>query len=133
MRGRARGGVVKDLIDELERVRRRVSDGGGHVVELTRAYKATVEDLWDACTRAERIARWFLPVTGDLRPGGSYQLEGNAGGRIEACAPPRHLGLTWVFGEQTSLVVADFVPLDGGRAELRLRHTVPDDDHWLEY
>jgi uncharacterized protein YndB with AHSA1/START domain len=124
---------VKDLIGELEQVRRRVSGGDEHVVELTRTYEAAAEDLWDACTRAERIARWFLPVTGDLRPGGSYQLEGNAGGRIEACEPPRHLGLTWVFGDQTSLVAADFVALDGGRAELRLRHTVPDDDHWLEY
>jgi uncharacterized protein YndB with AHSA1/START domain len=127
------GGAMKDLIGELERMRRTVSGGDGHVVELTRAYDAPVEDLWDACTRPERVVRWFLPVTGDLRPGGSYQLEGNAGGRIEACEPPRHLGLTWVFDDKTSLVAADFVPLDGGRAELRLRHTVADDDHWASF
>jgi uncharacterized protein YndB with AHSA1/START domain len=124
---------VRDLITELERVRRRVSAGDGHVVELSRPYDASVEDLWDACTRPERIVRWFLPVTGELRPGGSYQLEGNAGGRIEACRPPSHLGLTWEFGGNTSFVAVDFVPLDGGRAELRLRHTVPDDDHWTGF
>jgi uncharacterized protein YndB with AHSA1/START domain len=124
---------VQDLIVELEQVRRRVSGEDQHVVELTRAYDASVQDLWDACTRAERLARWFLPVTGDLRPGGSYQLEGNAGGRIEACEPPRHLALTWVFGGNASLVAVDFRPLDGGRAELRLRHTVPDDDHWASF
>jgi uncharacterized protein YndB with AHSA1/START domain len=124
---------VQDLIAELERARRRVSGGDGHVVELTRAYDASVVDLWDACTRPERIVRWFLPVTGDLRPGGSYQLEGNAGGRIEACEPPSHLRLTWVFGDNASLVAVDFAPLDGGRAELRLRHTVPDDDHWARF
>src|SRR5829696_5257529 len=125
---------MEDLIGELERARRRVEAGDvlagrGHVVEVSRAYEASVEDLWDACTRPERIARWFLPVSGDLRLGGSYQLEGNAGGRIEACEPPRHLGLTWVSDINASLLAVDFAQLDGGRAELRLRHTVPDDDH----
>ena len=125
--------MVQDLIGELEQVRRRVTGGDGHVVELTRAYDAAVEDLWDACTRPERIVRWFLPVSGDLRPGGSYQLEGNAGGRIEACEPPRHLGVTWDFGGGTSRLTVDFAALDGGRSQLRLRHTVADDDHWREY
>ena len=124
---------MKDVMDELERVRRRVSGGDGREVELTRAYDATVEDLWDACTRPERMVRWFLPVSGDLRPGGTYQLEGNAGGRIEACEPPRHLGVTWEFGGGMSRLAVDLSPLDGGRAQLRLRHTVPDDDHWREY
>ena len=124
---------MRDLIAELEQVRRRVSAGAGHVVELSRSYEASVADLWDACTRPERIARWFLPVTGDLRPGGSYQLQGNAGGRIEACEPPRHLSLTWVFGGNASVLAADFAGLDGGRAELRLRHAVPDDDHWASF
>jgi uncharacterized protein YndB with AHSA1/START domain len=125
---------VRELIAELERVERRVGGGGdGHVVELTRAYDATVEDLWDACTRPERVVRWFLPLSGDLRPGGSYQLEGNAGGRIEACEPPRHLRLTWVFGEQQSLVEVDLAALADDRARLRLRHTVPDDDHWRQF
>jgi uncharacterized protein YndB with AHSA1/START domain len=125
--------VVRDVIVELERMRRRVSAGDGHVVELVRAYDAAVTDLWDACTDPERIARWFLPVSGDLRPGGSYQLEGNAGGRVEACEPPRHLRLTWVFGGDASLLEVDFTALDGDRAELRLRHTLPDDEHWGRY
>src|ERR1035437_10362960 len=25
--------------------------------------------VWDACTNAERLHRWYVPVTGDLRPG----------------------------------------------------------------
>ena len=44
--------------------------------------------MWDACTDPERIGRWFLPVSGDLRLGGRYQLEGNAGGEILRCEPP---------------------------------------------
>jgi uncharacterized protein YndB with AHSA1/START domain len=124
---------VKDLIAELEQVRRRVSAGDGQVVELTRAYDAPVADLWDACTRPERMVRWFLPLSGDLRPGGTYQLEGNAGGRIEACEPPWHLGVTWEFGGGSSRLAVDFTPLGDSRSELRLRHTVPTDDHWREY
>ncbi len=50
------------------------------VVVATRSYDTTIEDVWDALTNAERIPRWFLPVTGDFRPGGRYQFEGNAGG-----------------------------------------------------
>ncbi|WP_308168107.1 hypothetical protein [Nonomuraea sp. NEAU-A123] len=46
--------------------------------------------MWDACTSAEHIPRWFLPIEGDLRAGGCYRLEGNAGGEVLACEPPRH-------------------------------------------
>ena len=57
-------------------------------VLLGRRYNAPIEDVWDACTDPSRIGRWFLPVTGDLRSGGTYQLEGNAGGEILRCEPP---------------------------------------------
>jgi uncharacterized protein YndB with AHSA1/START domain len=49
-------------------------------VTITQVYAAPVEDVWDACTNPARIPRWFLPVSGELRLGGRYQLEGNAGG-----------------------------------------------------
>lgn len=124
---------MKDLMTELELAHRRVSGGDGHTVELARAYDAPVEDLWDACTRPERIVRWFLPVSGDLSPGGRYQLEGNAGGRIETCEPPRHLRVTWEFGDSSSVLAVEFAALGGGRSQLRLRHTVADDDHWRAY
>lgn len=66
-------------------------------VTLQVVYDTTVDDLWEAVTTAERIARWFLPVSGDLRLGGTYQLEGNAGGEITACDPPHGFDATWVF------------------------------------
>ena len=65
------------------------------VVVATRTYDTSADDLWDALTSAERLPRWFLPVSGDLRLGGRYQLEGNAGGTITRCEPPRSLALTW--------------------------------------
>jgi uncharacterized protein YndB with AHSA1/START domain len=129
---------MKDLIAELERVRRSVGsqpvdDGPAHVVELRRTYDAPPEDLWDACTNPERIARWFLPVTGDLRLGGRFQLEGNAGGEITECEPPHRLAVTWEFGDQTSLLTLELVTAAGAATELTLRHAVPDDDHWATY
>ena len=120
---------MKDLIDQLGRAERAVD---GHVVELRRTYGAAPEAVWDACTNPERIPRWFLPVSGDLRPGGRYQLEGNAGGEIRACEPPRRLELSWEFGGQSSLVTVELAPA-GDATELVLRHAVPDDDHWQTY
>jgi uncharacterized protein YndB with AHSA1/START domain len=129
---------MSDLMVELERVRREVGTaavpaGQGHLVELRRVCEAAVEDVWDACTVPDRVGRWFLPLTGELRLGGRYQLEGNAGGEITECQPPRRLALTWEFGDDVGLVTLDLAPLDDGRTELRLRHAVPDDEHWARY
>jgi uncharacterized protein YndB with AHSA1/START domain len=121
---------VKDLMDELNRMRRAVD---GHVVELRRTYGAPPAAVWDACTNPERIPRWFLPVSGDLRPGGRYALEGNASGEIRECDPPRRLALTWEFGAQSSLVTLDLAPAGERETEFVLRHAVPDDDHWATY
>ena len=59
---------------------------------LRRRYDAAIEDVWDAVTDPDRLKRWFLPISGDLRVGGTFQLEGNAGGEILSCEPPRLLG-----------------------------------------
>src|SRR5687768_4118913 len=83
----------------------RVHEGRpARVVIASRTYDAAVEDVWDALTDAERIPRWFLPVSGDLRLGGRYQFEGNADGEITRCDPPRHLAATWEYGGSVSWV-----------------------------
>lgn len=41
-------------------------------VIVGRTYDTDIEDLWDALTNPDRIPRWFMPVTGDLRLGGQY-------------------------------------------------------------
>jgi len=100
----------------------------------TCAYDTTIDDLWDAVTNPERIPRWFLPISGDLRLGGRYQLQGNASGRITACDPPRTLDLTWEYGGQVSWVQVRLTELSDGGASLRLEHIahVPD-DLWNQY
>lgn len=93
------------------------------VVRIRRTYGADIDDVWDALTNPERMPRWFLPVTGDLRPGGSFQLEGNADGTILECAPPERLRVT--FGGPSSFLELQLTRADGTTTNLVLEHTVP--------
>ncbi|MDB5424575.1 MAG: Aha1 protein [Phenylobacterium sp.] len=102
------------------------------VVVASRGYDTTPDDLWDALTSAERIPRWFLPVTGDLKLGGRYQLQGNAGGTITACEPPRRLSVTWEFGGGVTWVnVSLAAEGEGTRLELEhIAHIADPDEFW---
>src|SRR5262249_22364673 len=124
-----KGAQMNDLIAEPERVRRTYGrePDGGHVVELRRTYDAPPAAPWGACTDPERIPPWWMPVSGDLRLGGRFQLEGNAGGDITECEPPRRLALTWEFGGDASVVTLDLTPA-GDATELVLRHAVGDNE-----
>ncbi len=101
--------------------------GDAHVVAASRTYSAPIHDVWDALTNAERIPRWFLPVQGDLRLGGTYQFEGNAGGEIRECEPPRRLLVTWVMGEpgseDSSVVEVVLDPMGDAETILTVEHT----------
>jgi uncharacterized protein YndB with AHSA1/START domain len=104
------------------------------VLVAARTYDTGIEDLWDALTNAERIPRWFLPVSGDLRLGGRYQLEGNAGGEITACEPPRHLAVTWEYGGQASWVTVRLAAEGADRTRLELEHVAHvDDKFWDQF
>ena len=92
------------------------------VVVAARTYDTPRADLWDALTNLERIPRWFLPITGDLRLGGRYQLEGNAGGEIVACDPPELLALTWEMHGDISWVTVKLTDAEGSQTQLRLEH-----------
>ena len=102
-------------------------------VTVARSYSTTVEDLWDAVTNAERIPRWFLPVSGSLELGGRYQLEGNAGGTIQRCERPSYLGLTWEFGGDVSWVEARLSSDGADCSRLAVTHTALVSDHWRKF
>ena len=86
-----------DLIGAAGLMRREVvsttHDGKpARIVVAERTYNATTEDVWDALTKAGRIPQWFLPLSGDLRLGGHYQLEEDAAApnhRVRHAKPPR--------------------------------------------
>jgi hypothetical protein len=51
--------------------------GQARTVTVARSYTAPIDHLWDACTNPQRIARWFVPVSGEprlLRSSGSGAL-----------------------------------------------------------
>ena len=118
-----------DIHEHISAVRRQVGTrtlevGQARVVTLTRTYGAPVDDVWDACTSVERIPRWFLPITGDLRVGGRYQLQGNAGGVVERCDPPRRLVLDIPEGDGPPWRVAVSLTEEGGRTVLLFEQRV---------
>jgi uncharacterized protein YndB with AHSA1/START domain len=103
-------------------------------VVATATYETSIDDLWDAVTTAARIRRWFLPVTGELKLGGRYQLEGNAGGTITACEAPRHFATTWEMGGQVSWVEVRLRPGKPGETTLELTHVaIVDEVFWPTY
>ena len=107
---------------EFRRVENREHLGKPAVVAIAaRSYDTTVEDLWDAITTRERLARWFSPVEGDLKLGGRYQIQGNAGGTITRCEPPEAFDLTWEFGGGTSWLQVRLAP-SGRKARFTLEH-----------
>jgi uncharacterized protein YndB with AHSA1/START domain len=121
---------VIDFAEHLKSVHRAVNAGSDDTigVVLRRTYDASAADVWDAVTDPDRLRRWFLPVSGDLREGGSFQVEGNASGDILTCAPPELLRVT--YGGETSIVELRLSPegdSPGGdeRTTVELVHTVP--------
>jgi len=103
------------------------------VAVARRAYPTDRADLWDCLTNPERIPRWFLPVTGELAEGGTYQVVGNAGGTVESCDRPRAFGVTWEFGGMVSWLAVSLTEGTDGTT-LELVHEAPvDPDMWALY
>lgn len=130
---------MTDVTHEISTVarsvgRRTLEAGEARVLTISRTYPTDQADLWDACTTPERIARWFLPVTGELRVGGRYQLEGNAGGVVERCEAPHGFAATWEMGDEVSWVTVRLEPEGDGRTRFTLEHLAHVDDvRWAEF
>jgi uncharacterized protein YndB with AHSA1/START domain len=132
-----------DVLREIESVQREVgtsptATGEGHAIRLRRTYDTPIEDLWDALTNPERISRWFLPISGDYRIGGHYQLTGNAGGKILACERPNRFRVTWVYGEPATPGDVSELEIrlkpEGQGTTLELEHiAVVPDEFWEQY
>jgi uncharacterized protein YndB with AHSA1/START domain len=113
-----------DIVREIEAVQRsvgtgRLAAGEARTVRLRRTYDSPIEDVWDALTTPGRISRWFLPISGDYRVGGRFQLEGNAGGEILDCERPSRFRVSWVYGE---------MPEAGANSEVEIRLSPVGDD-----
>ena len=131
---------MTDVFEQTSTVRREVGTrvleaGEARTVSISHVYPSAIEDVWDACTNPERIPRWFLPIAGELRLGGRYQLTGNAGGTITACEPPRAFDATWEYGDTVSWIELRLAPEPGDDTATRfvLTHIAHVDDRWEQY
>ena len=128
-----------DVVHQISSVdrqvgRRTLEAGDARTITVSRVYDTPPEDLWDACTNPERISRWFLPISGDLRPGGRYEFEGNASGTIERCEPPNSLSATWEYGGQTSWVELRLTREPDGGTRFALEHVAHvEDEFWAQF
>jgi uncharacterized protein YndB with AHSA1/START domain len=128
-----------DIDQQISSVERRMGNrvleaGTARVQTISRTYPASLDELWDACTNPERLPRWFLPVSGDLRLHGRYQLEGNAGGVVQRCDPPKSFAATWEFGGEVSWIEVRLTPLTDGTTRFELEHVAHiDDERWAEF
>jgi len=101
--------------------------GDARVAAFTRTYETTIEDLWDACTNPDRLRRWYTPITGDLRVGGTFGQVQMGSGTIVECDAPHLLKLSLGGG-------ADEIELrlsagDEGTTTLELQHATTLDSH----
>ena len=128
-----------DAKQQISAVRRQYGErtleaGEARVSTISQVYDTGQDDLWDAVTDPERITRWFLPVSGELREGGKYQFEGNAGGTISRCDKPNGFAATWEYNDGVSWVEVRLVPEGDGRTRFELEHVAHvADEFWEQF
>jgi len=106
-------------------------------VRFDRRFATTAEDLWSAITDPDRLARWLMPVGGDLREGGRYTIDYGDGdvaeGTIVECDPGRGYTVTWqIEGEPAGLVSARIITGEHDPL-LRLDHVQLPEDQGVGY
>ncbi|QXJ22219.1 SRPBCC family protein [Actinomadura graeca] len=77
---------------------RLIAAATGTDLQMTREFKATIDEVWASLTEPERTARWFAHWRGEGRPGATVRLtltaeEGQPESdmTIVSCEPPRRL------------------------------------------
>lgn len=126
--------ITAHLAAMKREVRNTEVDGqAAKAVVASRIYETDVADLWDAVTDAARLKRWFSPVTGELKLGGRFHVEGNASGTITACEPGKSYAGTWEFMGHTSWIEVT-VSAEGDGAKLEISHIAPHPNpHWDQF
>lgn len=129
---------VTALLSAVSRTVRTTERDGkpARVIAVARVFDTDIDDAWEALTLPDRVNRWFTPVTGDLRRGGRFQLQGNAAGTITACEPPRYFASTWEFAGETSWIDVRLDAQSDARTRLLLEHTAlikEPDEFWDQF
>ena len=129
---------MTDVRQQVSAVRRTLGSrtleaGEARVSTISQVYDTGIDDMWEVVTSPERIGRWFLPITGELKQGGHYQLEGNAGGTITRCDKPHGYAATWEYGGEVSWIEVRLTPSAGG-TRFELEHVAHvKDEFWEQF
>jgi len=91
-------------------------------VRVEDVYDTDVQDLWQACTSPERLARWIAEVSGDLREGETvhavFTSTWTGPVRIDVCDAPHHLLLTTEPGAEGESQIEAWLSPEGSRTRL---------------
>ena len=91
-------------------------------IRVEDVYDTDIDDLWDACTDPERLARWIANVSGDLREGGTihatFTSTWTGPGRVDVCERPHHLLLTMEPGTEDEAQIEAWLQTDGDKTRL---------------
>jgi uncharacterized protein YndB with AHSA1/START domain len=91
-------------------------------LRLEDVYDTGIDDLWEACTTPQRLARWIAQVTGELLVGGSIQVvfasTWTGAARIDVCDPPHHLLLTMQPGAEDETEMEAWLTEEGSKTRL---------------
>ncbi|WP_298179241.1 SRPBCC domain-containing protein [Saccharomonospora sp.] len=114
-----------DIADRLTATYREVrtsgsSDTADCALVLRRRFPRPVDTVWRAITEPDLIRAWFAPVTGHLRVGEAFEVEGHAEGTVLECVPPHLFTVTW--DDETNVVVR-LASDEQGDTVLELVHT----------
>jgi uncharacterized protein YndB with AHSA1/START domain len=97
-------------------------DGTRGAVRVEDVYDTGIDDLWEACTSPERLARWIAKVSGDLRVGGTihavFTSTWTGPGRIDVCDKPHHLLLTTAPDTEDEAQIEAWLTEEGPRTRL---------------
>ena len=100
----------------------RALDRARGAVRVEDVYNTDIADLWDACTRPERLAHWIAEVSGDLREGGTlhalFTSTWSGPARIDICEPPHHLVITTQPGLEDECRIEAWLTSEGDRSRL---------------
>jgi len=106
-----------------------------------RRYRTDPDDLWQAITDTDRLARWFgrLDEPAPRQVGDAFRVHlggddnDRADGVITACRQPEHLAYEWRWqGERPSRVDVALAP-DGDHTNLLLTHRLTEREHAIGY
>jgi uncharacterized protein YndB with AHSA1/START domain len=91
-------------------------------IRVEDVYDTDIDDLWDACTDPERLARWIGKVSGDLREGGTihatFTSTWTGPGRVDVCERPHHLRLTMQPDTEDETQMEAWLQTDGNQTRL---------------